>query len=278
MRPLHLENATVMVTGASSGLGVEFAHQLAARGADLVLVARRADRLAEVASQIGSAHGVTVTTLTMDLAREGAAETLRRDLGERGITLTGLVNNAGFGYSGALHQVDRERTLEMVRLNVDALVDLTTTFLPDLRASGNGILVNLASLAAFQPNPGLAAYGASKAFVLNFTQALWEESRSAGLRVLALCPGPAKTEFFEVAGEAAAAGLPRMEPDEVVEAALKALSRRHPPSTVVPGMANTAMAQLTRRVLPTRLVASTVGAMMRRGEARGGDGDPVHHA
>jgi short-subunit dehydrogenase len=269
MRPLTLQDATVMVTGASSGLGVEFAHRLAARGADLVLVARRADRLAEVAAQIGSAHGVTVTTITMDLVRDDAGAALREELSRRGITLTGLVNNAGFGLSGALHQVEPARVREMVRLNVDSLVDVTTTFLPELRASGRGILVNVASLAAFQPNPGLAAYGASKAFVLNFTEALWEESRAAGLRALALCPGPAKTEFFEVAGDAAGAGLPKMEPGAVVESALKALERRNPPAAVVPGVANTAMSQLAKRLLPTRFVAGTVGAMMRRGQSGG---------
>ncbi|PWH07486.1 hypothetical protein DEO23_02320 [Brachybacterium endophyticum] len=265
MRPLDLTDATVLVTGASSGLGVEFAHRLAALGADLVLVARRADRLTEVAAQVGAAHGVTVTTIGMDLTGEQPGAQLKRDLDERGITLTGLINNAGFGHSGALHQVDAETIAEMVRLNVDTLTDLTTTFLPQLRASGRGILVNVASLAAFQPNPGLAVYGATKAYVLNLSQALWEENRAAGLRVLALCPGPAKTEFFEVAGESAGAGLPRMEPSDVVEAAMKALARRTPPPYVVPGVANTAMAQTTKRLLPTRVVAGAVGAMMRRG-------------
>lgn len=267
MRPLTYTGSRILITGASSGLGVEFARRLAARGADLVLVARREERLRALADDIEAEHGVSAAVVAMDLAEPGAGAALRERLEAEGLRITGLVNNAGFGYSGALHHADADRTRAMVQLNVDTLVDLTCTFLDDLRSARSGaILVNIASLAAFQPNPGLAVYGATKAFVLNFSEALWEESRVAGLRVLALCPGPTSTEFFEVAGEAAGAGLPRMEAGEVVESALRALDRRHPPASVVPGALNTAASIATKRLLPTALVARTVGAMMRRGQ------------
>jgi short-subunit dehydrogenase len=266
MQPLDYHGQTILITGASSGLGIEFAHRLAAQGADLVLVARRAERLAAVAEELVRAHDVTVTVIPMDLAEDGVGKRLRRDLERRDIRLTGLINNAGFGDSGALHTQDPELLSRMVRLNVDTVVDLSRTFLEDLRGAGCGILVNVASLAGYQPNPGLAVYGASKAFVLNFTQALWEEERRAGLRVLALCPGPARTEFFDVAGKGAGAGLPEMEAADVVDAALRALGRRNPPPSVTPGLVNKASALGSGRLLPGRFVIPTVGAMMRRAQ------------
>jgi short-subunit dehydrogenase len=156
----------------------------------------------------------------------------------------------------------------MVRLNVDTLVDLTRTFLPDLREADGGLLVNVASVAAFLPMPGAAAYAASKSFVRSFTEAQWEESRHVGLRVLALCPGPTHTEFFDIAGDEVGAGLPRMEAIDVVDAALAALEKRNPPPSVVPGVINAVSAQGPRRLLPTRFVASTVGAIVRRNRTK----------
>lgn len=277
MKPLSYRDQTVIITGASSGLGVEFAERLAARGADVILVARREDRLRDLADRIASRHGTRAEVIAMDLLHPGAGtdhpdqsagEALSREISARGLVPTALINNAGFGASGALHQVDPDRTMDMVRLNVDVLTDLTQTFLPALRAADAGFLINLASIAAYQPNPGLAVYGATKAYVLSLTEALWEESRSAGLRVLALSPGPTKTEFFDIAGDAAAAGLPRMEPGAVVECALRALERRDPPASVVPGALNTLTAVATRRLLPRRVVLPAVGSMMRRGLRR----------
>lgn len=264
MKPLHYAGQTILITGASSGLGVDFAHRFAARGSDLVLVARRQERLEALADELTERHGIRARAIPMDLARPGVGAELREDLTARGIHLTGLVNNAGFGYSGSLHTSDPERLRQMVSLNVDTLVDLTRTFIGDLREAPGGLLINVASLAGFQPSPGLATYAATKSFVLSFTEALWEESRHAGLRVLALCPGPTSTEFFEIAGEAASAGMPVMRSAEVVDAALTTLERRNPPPSIVPGMVNSVAAKATRRLLPTRFVAPVVGAMMRR--------------
>src|SRR5689334_9944020 len=175
---------SVIVTRASSGLAAEFARQLAGRGADLVLVARRADRLESLAAELTRAHGVTVTVVARDLGQPDAGRTLRTDLESRGIYATGLVNNAGFGTHSAFIDEDPDRLQSMIALNMSALVDLSRAYVGPLTATGNGILINVASLLGFQPNPYMAVYGATKAFVLSFTEALWEESHGTSLRVL----------------------------------------------------------------------------------------------
>jgi short-subunit dehydrogenase len=268
MKPLEYRGQRILLTGASSGLGVDFAHRLAQRGSDLVLVARREERLQILAEELQVKYGIETTVIAQDLAVPGVGALLRERLGKEGVSITGLVNNAGFGYGTAVHLADPERLSQMVRLNVDTLVDLTRTFLPDLREADGGLLVNVASVAAFLPMPGAAAYAASKSFVLSFTEALWEESRHVGLRVLALCPGPTHTEFFDIAGDEVGAGLPRMEAIDVVDAALAALEKRNPPPSVVPGVINAVSAQGPRRLLPTRFVASTVGAIVRRNRTK----------
>jgi uncharacterized protein len=189
MTKIDYRSQTTIVTGASSGLGAEFARQLAARGSNLVLVARRADRLESLAQELTRAHGVTVTLIARDLGLPDAGRTLRAELESRGIHATGLVNNAGFGTHNAFPDEDPDRLQDMIALNVGALVDLTRAYIEPLTSAGTGVLINVASLLGFQPTPYLSAYGATKAFVLNFTEALWEETRGTGLRVLAVSPG-----------------------------------------------------------------------------------------
>lgn len=209
MNAVDYRGRTTLITGASSGLGAEFARQLAARGSDLVLVARREDRLKALAGQLSAAHGVAVEPIAMDLSVDGCGELLAAEVDRRGITLSSVINNAGFGTYGRFHDEDPQRLRQEVGLDVMAVVDISRAFIGRLRSRGEGVLVNVASMAYYQPVPNMAVYGASKAFVLSFTEALWQESHGTGLRVIALSPGATKTEFFDVVGtEDAAAWYP----------------------------------------------------------------------
>lgn len=260
--PVDYRGTTVLITGASSGLGAEFAQHLARRGADLVLVARRRDRLEELARRLHDAHGVRTTVIEADLSAPDAAGSLVAELEARDIKVSSLVNNAGFGMAGPIAEADPRQLHEMVMLNVATLTDLTRALLPQLVQDGRGVLVNIASAAAYQPLPGMAAYAASKAYVLSLTQALAYETRDSGLRVLALSPGPTRTEFFEVAG-AEKAGVGRFQtPRRVVGTALRALDAKRPWPDVVPGRVNAAAARLVG-AMPRRLVLRVAARAVR---------------
>jgi uncharacterized protein len=262
MSKVDYHRHTIVVTGASSGLGAEFARQLARRGANLVLVARRADRLESLAAELARAHSVTVTVVARDLGVPDAGRTLRAELESRGIYASGLVNNAGFGTHDAFTDEDPERLQSMIALNVSALVDLSRAYIDPLTSADTGVLINVASLLGFQPTPYLSVYGATKAFVLSFTEALWEETRGTGLRVLAVCPGATRTEFYDVAGsQTADYGAKRATPEEVVRTALDTLDRRSaPPSVITNGRA----LAIAGKFLPRRLIVRFMGRMARR--------------
>ncbi|HZM50493.1 MAG TPA: SDR family oxidoreductase [Vicinamibacteria bacterium] len=215
-----------LVTGASSGIGETFARALRARGERLVLVARRADRLARLAAELGGEEDVLAVSL--DLARPDAAESLRRQLDDRGIGVRLLVNNAGVGYSGRVYEQAPERLRAMIDLDVRAVVELTRAFLPGMIARGSGAVLNVVSMSAFQPVPFLAVYAASKAFVLSLTESMATELEGTGVTVQALCPGNIPTEFQGVAGttDVKFNRTPATTPREVVEASLAALDRR----------------------------------------------------
>lgn len=252
---------TTLITGASSGLGAEFARQLAARGSNLVLVARRADRLEELATELAEKHNVTVTPVAFDLGAPDAGRRLRDELRERGLTVTSLVNCAGFGTHTPFVAEDPDRLQAQLTLNIASLVDVSHAFLPQL----TGVLVNIASLLGHQPWPTAAVYGATKSFVLNFTEALWQETRASGstLKVLALSPGPTRTEFFDVAGsQEMSAGAPMQTPAQVVHTALRTLDRRNPPPSVVSGTTNKAISQISR-FLSRRHTAQVFGRITR---------------
>ena len=253
---------TVLITGASSGIGATFAAALAARGASLVLVARRRDRLDALAERLRQQHGVEVRVIALDLAKPGATAQLRAQLEH--VRIDSLINNAGFGMHGALVDADAARIDEQVQLNIAALTSLTRAFLPELVASGRGVLVNVASTAAFQPVPSMAVYGASKAYVLSFTEALAHETRGTGLHVIALCPGATATEFFDVVGTERARVGAAASVDDVVAAALAALDRRRVPAVVVPGAANRFGAGLAR-ILPRGAATALTARLMSRG-------------
>ncbi len=251
---------TALVTGASSGLGAEFARQLAARGAHLVLVARRQDRLEELARELREAHGVSVRVVPLDLTAPTAAATLLETLGAAGVSVDVLVNNAGFGTYGPFADEDLDRIVAETQLNVTAVTALSRAFFPQLLAAGNGLLVNVSSTAAYQPIPHIAVYAATKAYVRSLTEALWYEARGTGLRVIALAPGPTHTEFFEAAGsDKFAIGQVLAVPD-VVGAVFRALERRNPPPSVVAGVRNKVTA-VAGRFVPRRVLIGASGRL-----------------
>ncbi|HEU0133754.1 MAG TPA: SDR family oxidoreductase [Allosphingosinicella sp.] len=224
--------AVTLVTGASAGLGVEFARQCRRRGDELVLVARRRDRLEALAAELGSAHVVAA-----DLAEPGAPARLLAEVEGLGLQVETLINNAGFGAAGAFAEAPPERLLEMIDLNVRSLSELCRLVLPAMVARRSGGILNVASTAAFQAGPNMAVYYASKAYVLSLTEALHQEMKGKGVKVTALCPGPTATEFFEVAGSAGSM-LAKMatDPAGVVRAGLKGLDRNQ--AIVIPGATN----------------------------------------
>ncbi|GAA1706108.1 SDR family NAD(P)-dependent oxidoreductase [Microbacterium sediminicola] len=188
-----------VITGASSGLGRGYATEFAARGADVVLIARRAERLEELAATLRSLHGVAVDVLPADLADPAAPQVIADRLGELGVRATALVNCAGFGTAGLFENEDPARIAQEIAVDVTAPTLLARLLMPDLLAAERGILLMVSSTAGHQPTPNLAVYGASKAFVTSLTAAIWRENRGSRLRVLAVCPGPTATEFFEAA-------------------------------------------------------------------------------
>jgi short-subunit dehydrogenase len=234
--------STCLVTGASSGIGAEIARALARRGHGVTLVARREERLRALATELADSHGVRAETLGCDLSDEGARTRMLARLAEFGLTVEVLVNNAGFGTSGAFTDLDQGRELELVRLNVEAVVALCGRFVGEMVERGRGAVLNLASTAAFQPLPRNATYAASKAFVLSFTDALHAEVKDAGVTATSLCPGPVRTEFVEVAGmDGAAESAPSFVwtgADFVAEEGVKGLEGGK--RVVVPGKFNAA--------------------------------------
>ncbi|MFB9378807.1 SDR family NAD(P)-dependent oxidoreductase [Kineococcus gynurae] len=258
-RALRYDGRTVLVTGASSGIGAGLAEAFADRGADLVLVARRGDVLASLAAALRARFGVRVEVLAIDLTAPEAGRTVRDRLAELGRDVDVLVNNAGFAVQGPVAETeDVDRLTAQITLNCTALVDLTARLLPDMVARGSGTVVNVSSVAAFQPVPGLAVYGATKAFVLAFTEALWAENRRHGVRVLAVCPGPTETPFFDVAGEDAVGALPRRSVDQVVATTIRALEGNAP--VAVDGLLYRALT-VTTRLVPRRVLTMVAGAI-----------------
>src|SRR3954467_5951709 len=202
-------DSTALVTGASSGIGAEIARALARRGHGTVLVARRTERLEELAEELRGQHRVRAETLACDLSDPAARDRLAGQVEELGLTVEVLVNNAGFGSGGLFQRLDQERELEMVRLNVDAVVDLWGRFVPEMVSAARGAVLNVASTASFQPLPRQATYAATKAFVSAFTDGLYADLRGTGVTATCLCPGPVETEFPDSAGiQDAAEGLP----------------------------------------------------------------------
>jgi short-subunit dehydrogenase len=252
---------TTLITGASSGIGEEFARRLAARGEDLLLVARSEDKLIALCNELGRDYNVRCQQFALDLSKEGAGRVLFDEARGRGLEVSTLVNNAGFGSMGEFASLDLARELNMIELNVRALVELTHLFLAPMRERGKGAVINVASTAAFQPVPFMATYAATKAFVLSFSEALWEENRARGIKILALCPGVTETNFF-AAGEMRRPPMRSVQtPGQVVATALGALERNR--SHVISGWHNYALAE-AQRLVSRSFVARFIGKTMRK--------------
>ena len=244
-----------LVTGASAGLGVEFARQLSKRGHRLVLAARRKERLEGLAAELGNARSVAI-----DLSKKDAAAKLMADLEANGETVDLLVNNAGFGLIGRFAKGDPKRLRQMIDLNVATLTDLCRAVAEAMIKRKAGGIINVASTAAFQPGPNMAVYFATKAFVLSFTEALHEELKPHGVHVTCLCPGPTRTEFGEVAGFGGNSLFDRvaMDSPEVVTAGLNGLDKNK--AVVVPGLINKVTAS-SGRFAPRSVVRKIAGAI-----------------
>jgi hypothetical protein len=244
-----------LVTGASAGLGVEFARQLSKRGQRLVLVARRKERLEKLAKELGNARA-----LAIDLSKASASSKLMADLEANGETVDVLVNNAGFGLIGRFTDLDAGRLRQMIDLNVGTLMDLCRAVAPGMIERKSGAILNVASTAAFQPGPKMAVYFATKAFVLSLSEALHEELKPHGVKVSCLCPGPTHTEFGEVAGFGGNGLFDRlaMNAAEVVETGLKGLEANR--AVVIPGLMNKLTATSTR-FAPRSVVRKIAGAI-----------------
>lgn len=241
-----LEGRTALVSGASSGMGVDFARELARRGAGLVLVARRADKLETLRSELAGAHGVRVDVIPMDLAPPDAPRELRDAVQRLGLTVDVLVNNAGFALYGKFLDVPWERERSMIELDILTLTHMTRLFAEDMLKRGFGRILQVSSIGAFQPTPTYAAYSAAKSFVLSFGEALGFELRGTGVSCTVICPGVTATEFLAVAGQSATAFQRRtmMKSSDVAQAGIEALLRGK--SSVVPGAMNAVMAWSTR--------------------------------
>ena len=256
---------TAMVTGASAGIGTAFATQLAARGEGVVLVARDRARLEALAKELGARHGVSTEVLAADLTDPEQLATVEARLADGDRPIDVLVNNAGFGTNGRLHELDRDTEAREVNLNVVALVRLTHAALGPMVERGRGAVLNVSSLAGGQPTPGNATYGATKAFVSSFTQSVHEELRGTGVKITVVCPGFTRTEFQERAGidSSKVPGFLWQSAEEVAAGALAALD--HNRAVYVPGTLNRVAAGFVS-VLPDALTRRVAGFVVERSE------------
>lgn len=252
---------TALITGASSGIGEAFARELASRNNNLVLVARSQDKLEKLATELNSAYQIKTTVIPQDLTVNAAGEVVFEAIQAHGLTIDTLINNAGFGDYGAFGDRPLTKMMEMVQLNITAMVELTGLFLPPMQERKNGTIINVSSIAGFQPIPYMSVYAASKAFVLNFSEALWAENRDLGVKILAVCPGPTESEFYDRAEFPKTAttlkSMALASSEKVVQESLKALGKGQ--STVVTGgLGNQVIVNLPR-LIPRDLLVNVVG-------------------
>ena len=263
MNKIELANQVALVTGASSGLGVDFARQLAARGANLVLVARRDEQLRAVAAEIEKDYAVTVQTIAMDLAVPNAPQILYDQLQQRGTRVDVLVNNAGFGIYGEFAEVPWEREKAMLDIDVITLTHMTKLFLQDMLVRKSGYILQVASIGAYQPSPTYATYSAAKAYVLMMGEALHYELRQSGVSLTVISPGVTATEFLKVAGQSASLyqRMMMMDSPSVARIGIESMLRRR--SSVIPGFMNSLVAFSTR-FMPRSMQAAVAHMSMTR--------------
>ena len=268
--PNPTPETAALVTGASSGIGAAIARELAGRGHGLVLVARRRDRLEALAAELSAEHGIRAEALGCDLAKATSRQRLPARIEALGLEISVLVNNAGFATGGPFHESDPQRELQQVRVLVEAVVALSSAFLPKMVARGRGAVLNVASTAGMQPMPYSAGYSAAKSYVLSFSEALHHELRGAGVTVTALAPGPVSTEFWDVAGWEVAGGqsferaVPRpawVTAEQAARAGVNGLAAGN--RVVVPGLPIRA-AMLASQYLPHAVKLPAIEWAMRR--------------
>lgn len=251
---------TTLITGASSGIGEAFARKLATLGHNLLLVARSEDKLTMLCNALGRINSIRAQYVAMDLSQNSAPARLFAETQQRQLTVDLLINNAGFGSTGDFSGLDLGRELNMIDLNIRALVELTHRFLVPMRERKSGAIINVASTAGFQPVPFMATYAATKAFVLSFSEALWDENRQFGIKVLALCPGVTETSFFAASQMQKPPARITQTPEDVVDTALRGLKRGR--SHIISGLPNYLMIQ-SERLVPRSLIARMAGMVLR---------------
>jgi short-subunit dehydrogenase len=252
---------TTLITGASSGIGAAFAHKFAALGRNVFLVSRSEEKLITICNELGRISGIRAQYFALDLTQPEAPARLFEETKKRGLEIDTLVNNAGFGSMGYFDKLDLDRELEIIELNVTALVDLTYRFILPMRDRKQGTIINVASTAGFQPVPFMATYAASKAFVLTFSEALWEENRRFGVHVMALCPGVTETNFFDAARMDRPPMRGSQTPEEVVETAIRGLRRKK--TVIISGWLNR-LTVFAERFFPRSVVLKITGKALRR--------------
>jgi short-subunit dehydrogenase len=252
---------TTLITGASSGIGAAFARKFGALGRNVFLVARSEEKLITICNELGRMSGIRAQYFPIDLQEPDAPARLFEETKKRGLEIDMLVNNAGFGSMGYFDKLDLDRELEIIELNVTALIDLTYRFLLPMRKRKQGTIINVASTAGFQPVPFMATYAASKAFVLTFSEALSEENRPFGVHVMALCPGVTETNFFEAAKMDRPPMRLAQTPEEVVEAAIRGLKRKK--SVIISGWPNR-LTVFAERLFPRSVVLKIAGKALRK--------------
>lgn len=251
---------TTLITGASSGIGAAFARKLAALGRNVLLVARSEDKLITICNELGRVSGSRAQYIVLDLSEPDAPARLFEETRKRGLEIDMLINNAGFGSMGSFAQLDLQRELDMVDLNIRAVVDLTHRFLVPMRERKQGTIINVASTAGYQPVPFMTTYAATKAFVLSFSEALSEENRPHGIHVMALCPGVTETNFFEAAKMDKPPMRGSQSAEEVVDTALRGLKRRK--GSIVSGLLNI-LTVCAVRLFPRSVVVKVAGRALR---------------
>ncbi len=252
---------TALITGASSGIGERFARELATKKTNLVLVARSQDKLEKLARELTDKYQVQTEVIVQDLSELAAGQTVFDAVQAKGLFIDLLINNAGFGDYGTFSDRPLSKQMAMVQLNITAVVELTGLFLPLMQQKSSGAIINISSIAGFQPIPYMSVYAATKAFVLSFSEALWAENKDLGVKILAVCPGPTESEFYNRADFPDSAtglnGMTMATAEQIVQETFKALDKKQS-NVVTGGFANQMIVNLPRLV-PRDLLVNVVG-------------------